>query len=54
MLRGRQKQYGLLKKYGGKIISPGLIEIMPEHENIFIEAIETITKNYEKKNIMYT
>jgi len=54
MLRGRQKQYGLLKKYGGKLISPGLIEIMPEHENIFIEAIETITKNYEKKNIMYT
>lgn len=53
MLRGRQKQYGLLKKYGGKLICPGLIEILPEHEKIFIQAIETITKNYEKKNILF-
>ncbi|MEK6855333.1 MAG: hypothetical protein AABX73_03880, partial [Nanoarchaeota archaeon] len=38
-LQGKKGKYGLLRKYGGKLINPGLIEIPPEYEYLFSEAI---------------
>src|SRR3989344_6532246 len=48
-LNGKQGSYGLLRKYGGKLIKPGLIEISPEHKEIFIEAIKKLTSDIEVK-----
>ena len=52
-LNGKQGSYGLLRKYGGKLIKPGLIEISPEHKDIFIEAIKKLTSDIEVKAILY-
>lgn len=51
MLKGKKGNYGLLKKYGGGLISPGLIEINPEHEYIFTESIKKITLKFKIKKI---
>ena len=51
-LNGKQGSYGLLRKYGGKLIKPGLIEISPEHKDIFIEAIKKLTPDVEAKEIL--
>ena len=40
MLSGKQGLYGLLRKYKGKLLKPGLIEIPPEFEEIFISSIK--------------
>ena len=45
LLNGKRGSYGLLRKYGGKIISPGLVETAPENEKIFLEQMKKITKN---------
>lgn len=52
-LNGKQGSYGLLRKYGGKLIKPGLIEISPEHNDIFIEAIKKLTNDVNSKAILY-
>jgi len=52
MLRGRKGKYGLLRKYGGKLIHPGLIEIAPEHENIFANSIKEIASEFVAKKIL--
>mgnify|MGYP001607984364 CR=1 FL=1 len=44
LLNGKGGKYGLIKKYSGKIISPGVIETSPEHERVFTEAMKKITK----------
>ena len=44
LLNGKGGRYGLIKKYSGKIISPGVIETSPEYEKIFTEAMKKITK----------
>ena len=49
MLNGKKGKYGLSRQYGGKIISPGIIEIMPECEKIFIQSIKTITDKFTLK-----
>lgn len=51
LLNGKGKKYGLLREYSGRLLSPGLIEILPQHENIFKEAIEKITPNFEIKRV---
>jgi hypothetical protein len=51
-LRGKKGNYGLLKKYGGSLLNPGLIEVHPEHENIFTEAIKKITSKIKTKKIL--
>jgi predicted nucleotidyltransferase len=43
LLNGKGGNYGLLKKYGGKIIYPGVVETFPENENLFIEKMKKIT-----------
>lgn len=47
LLNGKGRKYGLLRKYSGKLLKPGLIEISPEHEEIFIKAIKKITLKFE-------
>jgi len=53
MLRGKKGEYGLLKKYGGSLLNPGLIEIYPEYENIFIESIKNISNKFDIKKVLY-
>lgn len=53
LLNGKGGKYGMLRKYGGKIIAPGLIEIKPEYENIFLNAMKKITSNLITKKILY-
>ena len=53
MLNGKKGNYGLIKKYGGNLLKPGLVEIYPEHENVFIESIKKITDKFEVKRILY-
>lgn len=52
-LKGKNGKYGLIKKYGGILLSPGLIEILPEYENIFVEEIKKITLRIKIKKILY-
>ena len=51
LLKGKKGKYGLLRKYGGGLLNPGLIEIAPEHEKIFIKAIVEITKDFKIKKV---
>ncbi len=53
MLNGRKGDYGLLRKYKGKLLNPGLIEIEPEHEKIFIQNIKKITSEFGIKKILH-
>ena len=53
MLNGRKGEYGLLRKFNGKLLKPGLIEIDPIYENIFISSIKKITQNYRVKRILF-
>ncbi|MEI6058965.1 MAG: hypothetical protein WCP89_04305 [archaeon] len=43
MLNGKGGSYGLLRKFGGSISSPGTIEISPEYESIFLKPMKKIT-----------
>ncbi|HRZ85894.1 MAG TPA: hypothetical protein P5277_03875 [Candidatus Paceibacterota bacterium] len=48
-LKGKNKKYGLLNKYHGLLISPGLIEVNPLYEETFVTAIKKITPNIKIK-----
>src|SRR3989338_3914725 len=52
LLNGKGGKYGLLRKHGRIILKPGLIEIKPEHENIFIGRIKNITQNFAIKKLL--
>ena len=49
LMNGKKGKYGLLRKYGGHLLNPGLIEIYPEFEDVFIEAIKEITSDFKVK-----
>jgi predicted nucleotidyltransferase len=51
LLNGRGGNYGLLRKYGGKIIYPGVLETLPKNELIFTKAMKEITNNIKLKRI---
>lgn len=55
LLSGKQGNYGLLRKFGGKIISPGVIETLPENEFLLVEPMKKITKDVrtEKSFILF-
>ena|SRR3989344_6740286 len=53
MLNGKLGKYGLLRQYAGRLLTPGMIEILPEHENIFINAIKRITDKFSIKKIFH-
>jgi len=52
LLNGKKGEYGLLRQHGGKLLNPGLIEIFPEHEFIFVGSIKKITNNFEIRKIL--
>ncbi|MFA5020309.1 MAG: hypothetical protein WC533_04380 [Candidatus Pacearchaeota archaeon] len=52
MLNGKKGNYGLLRKYGGVLLHPGLIEISPDFETIFLKAIKEITDKFKIKKIL--
>ena len=51
LLNGKKRNYGLLRKYGGKIISPGVVETLPENEKIFLEQMKKITDKIKIERI---
>ena len=51
LLRGKGGKYGLLREYGGTLVKPGLIQISPEHQDIFVNAIQKITSNFNLKMV---
>jgi len=51
LLNGKSKKYGLIKKYSGKIISPGVLETKPEYELVFLEPMKKISKDVSVKKI---
>jgi len=52
MLKGKKGNYGLLRVHGGELVSPGVIEVIPEFENLFVESIKKITKRFKIKKIL--
>ena len=52
LLNGKGGKYGLLKKYGGKLLNPGLIEVAPEFEEIFINSMKKISSKIESIKIL--
>jgi len=53
LLNGRAGNYGLLREYSGKLVCPGLIEIPPEYEEIFVKAISEITKDFKLIKMLF-
>ena len=51
MLNGKGGKYGMLRKYGGKLVKPGMIEISPEHEKIFNDSIKEHISSFTTKKI---
>ena len=47
LLNGKKGKYGLLKKHGGRLLSPGLIEILSEFEEIFLSSMKKIASKIE-------
>jgi hypothetical protein len=54
LLSGRGGNYGLLRKYGGRIISPGVVEVLPEYEKIFFNAMGEISKDLKVEKVFRT
>ncbi len=52
LLSGKGGEYGLLRKYSGKLLKPGLIEISPEYENIFVSSLKKITSDIEVRKML--
>jgi len=51
LLSGKGGSYGLLKKYGGKLLRPGLIEINPNNEEIFSNSIKKFKISFKIEKI---
>lgn len=51
MLNGKKREYGLLRKYNGSLLKPGLIEINPEFEDIFVNAIRKFKIEFKIKKL---
>ena len=52
MLNGKKGEYGLLRKYQGSLLKPGLIQINPKYENLFMESMKKIASNFEVKKVL--
>ena len=51
MLNGKRGKYGILRKYGGKLVKPGMIEIRPEYEKIFNGSIKQHISTFTIKKV---
>ncbi|MEM2131437.1 MAG: hypothetical protein QXR96_02855 [Candidatus Woesearchaeota archaeon] len=52
MLKGKKNNSGLLNKYSGVLLKPGLIEIKPEHEKIFLDKIKEFSVSHFIKKVL--
>ena len=52
MLNGRGGIYGLLRKHKCKLLKPGLIEINPEFEKIFVNSIKEFNVEFKVKKVL--
>jgi len=52
MLNGRGGEYGLLREHKGELLRPGLIEIVPEFENILINSIKEFKIDFKVKKVL--
>jgi predicted nucleotidyltransferase len=52
LLKGRGGKYGLLRKYGGFLVKPGMIEINPKYEKIFSEQISLLISDFVIKKVL--
>jgi predicted nucleotidyltransferase len=52
MLNGKNGMYGLLRRYDGRLLKPGLIEINPEYEGIFIDSIKDFDILYKVRKVL--
>ena len=52
MLSGRGGEYGLLREYKGALLKPGLIEINPEYQNIFVNSIKEYKVDFKVKSVL--
>jgi predicted nucleotidyltransferase len=51
LLNGRGGKYGMLKKYKGRLVKPGMVEISPEYEKIFEDSIKKQISSFIIKKI---
>ena len=52
LLNGKGGKYGLLRKYKGALVKPGMIEISPEYEKIFTKAISLLISDFTIKKVL--
>src|SRR3989344_1473750 len=52
MLSGKGGEYGLLREHKGELLKPGLIEINPESENVFVNSIKEFKVDFKVKSVM--
>jgi len=52
MLNGKKGVYGLLRKYNGSLLKPGLIEIDPEFKDIFVDSIKKFKVSFKVREVM--
>ena len=52
MLSGKGGEYGLLREHKGELLKPGLIEINPESENVFVNSIKEFKVDFRVKKVL--
>ena len=52
MLNGKGGEYGLLREHKGELLKPGLIEINPESENIFVNSIKKFKIDFRVRKVL--
>jgi len=52
MLNGRGEKYGILRRFNGLLIAPGIIEIDPGFEKIFVANIRKIISDFTIRKIL--
>jgi len=52
MLNGRGGEYGLLREHKGELLKPGLIEINPQSESIFVNSIKGYKVDFRVKRVL--
>ncbi len=52
MLRGKKGKYGLLREYGGELVNPGMIEIAPEYEELFVNSIKEFVSDFNVRRVL--
>jgi predicted nucleotidyltransferase len=51
LLNGKAGNYGMLRAYKGKLLNPGLVEVYPEYEKLFLDALSKITNEIKASKI---